>query len=124
MVYARMLADKITRHCSTCYLVNTGWCGGPYGVGHRIDLAATRAMITAILTGRLTDAPTTQDPVFGLHIPREVPGVSTELLTPRKTWSDGAAYDANAKELAERFAKNFDRFPDATPDVKSAGPRT
>ncbi|HKQ47083.1 MAG TPA: phosphoenolpyruvate carboxykinase (ATP) [Phycisphaerae bacterium] len=124
MVYAKMLAEKITKHHSTCYLINTGWCGGPYGVGHRIDLAATRAMITAILTGKLTDAPTTQDPIFGLHIPKEVPGVSTELLTPRKTWSDGAAYDAKAKDLANLFVKNFARFPDATAEVKAAGPRT
>lgn len=123
MVYARMLADKITKYRSTCYLVNTGWCGGPYGVGHRMDLAATRAMITAILGGKLTNAPTSQDPIFGLHIPREVPGVAPELLIPNKTWSDAAAYEAKAKELAKRFADNFARFPDATADVKSAGPR-
>jgi phosphoenolpyruvate carboxykinase (ATP) len=123
MVYAKMLAEKINKHRSTCYLVNTGWCGGSYGVGHRIDLAATRAMITATLSGRLVDAPTMQDAIFGLHIPREVPGVSSELLTPRKTWSDGAAYDAKAKELAGRFVKNFERFPDATAEVKSAGPK-
>ncbi len=124
MVYAKMLAEKITKHRSTCYLVNTGWCGGPFGVGHRIDLAATRAMITAVLSGKLTEAPTSEDPIFGLHIPKEVPGVSSELLTPRKTWSDPAAYDAKAKDLAKLFVNNFARFPDATPEVKSAAPRT
>jgi phosphoenolpyruvate carboxykinase (ATP) len=123
MVYANMLAEKITRHGSTCFFINTGWCGGPYGIGHRIDLAATRAMVSAALSGKLNDVPTTQDPLLGLHIPQHVPGVSDELLTPRKSWSNGAAYETKARELAHLFVKNFEKFTSAPPEVKSAGPR-
>jgi phosphoenolpyruvate carboxykinase (ATP) len=123
MVYAKLLAEKLTRHGATCYFINTGWCGGPYGVGKRIDLPATRAIITAALSGRLADVPTEQDPVFGLRVPASVPGVSPELLTPRKSWPDGAAYDRKLKELAALFVKNFRKFPTATTEVKAAGPR-
>lgn len=123
MVYAKLLAEKLSKHNATCYLINTGWQGGPYGVGKRIDLASTRAMITAALEGKLTDVETIQDPIFGLYIPTKVPNVDPALLIPKKSWKDAAAYDAAAKDLAARFVKNFERFPDAPEDVKSAGPR-
>ena len=123
LVYANMLAEKISKHGSTCYLINTGWCGGPYGVGHRIDLAATRAMVTSALSGKLVDSATTTDPIFGLHIPSRVPGVADDLLIPKQSWSDGAAYDRKAKELAQLFVKNFEKFPQAPAEVKAAGPK-
>ena len=123
MVYAKLLAEKIRRHGSQCYFVNTGWCGGPYGVGKRFDLAATRAIVTAALNGELKDVQTEQDPIFGLHIPKRVSGVSPELLMPKQTWSDPAAYDAKAKELAALFVKNFEKFPNAPEKVRGAGPR-
>lgn len=123
MVYANMLAQKISKHGSTCYFVNTGWSAGPYGVGHRMDLAATRAMVTAALSGKLAEVPTTQDPVFGLHIPTHVPGVADELLIPKKSWNNPANYDAKAKELAALFTKNFEKFSEVPAEVKSAGPK-
>ena len=123
MVYANMLAEKITKHGSTCFFINTGWCGGPYGVGHRIDLAATRTMVSVALAGKLNDMPTTQDPLFGLHIPTHVPGVSDELLIPKKSWGSGAAYDTKARELAALFVKNFEKFNQVPAEVKNAGPR-
>jgi phosphoenolpyruvate carboxykinase (ATP) len=123
MVYAKMLAEKIAKHGSTCYLINTGWSGGGFGVGQRIALPATRAMVTAALRGDLESVSTITDPVFGLHIPQKVTGVSPELLVPRNRWPDPAAYDAKAKDLAQLFIKNFEKFPDATADVKAAGPK-
>lgn len=123
MVYAKLLASKIKKHGSTCYLINTGWNGGPFGVGKRIDLPSTRAMVTAAMKDELREIETTPDPIFGLHIPAKVAGVSPELLHPRKTWANSTDYDQNAKELAERFIKNFEKFTSATPEVKSAGPR-
>ncbi len=123
MVYAQLLAEKIARHGSTCYFINTGWHKGPFGAGQRIDLRATRAMVAAALSGALKDAPTVVDPVFGLHIPKAVPGVDASLLQPRATWSDGAAYDQKAKHLAGLFHKNFQKFSTATPEVTAAGPR-
>jgi len=123
MVYAKLLAEKITKHNATCYLINTGWQGGPFGVGKRIDLVSTRAMVTAAIEGKLTDVETIQDPIFNLHIPTKVPGVDPNILIPKKSWKDPAAYDAKARDLAARFVKNFDRFPDAPEDVKAAGPK-
>lgn len=123
MVYAKMLAEKIAKHGSTCYLINTGWSGGGYGVGQRIALPATRAMVSAALRGDLENVSTTTDPVFGLHIPAKVTGVDPELLVPRNRWPDQAAYDEKAKDLAQLFIKNFEKFPDATADVKAAGPK-
>ena len=106
--YAGMLGERLLKHGATCYLVNTGWSGGPYGVGRRMKLGLTRAMISAALSGALKDAPTTQDPFFGLHIPNACPGISdASILQPRTTWADKAAYDAQAQDLARRFADNF-----------------
>ncbi len=123
--YATMLGEKLKKHGAQCWLVNTGWTGGPYGTGSRMKLAYTRAMIDAMLSGRLDDAETRVDPVFGLHIPRHVPGVPDTVLDPRGTWSDGAAYDAQAAKLARMFVDNFAKFEaDAGASVRAAGPRT
>jgi phosphoenolpyruvate carboxykinase (ATP) len=121
--YAHMLGDLLKQHGSNVWLVNTGWSGGAYGVGKRMKLAHTRAMVTAALSGKLDNAATTVDPVFGLSIPDEVPGVPSEVLSPRNTWSDGAAYDAQAKNLAEMFRKNFEKFGDVSPAIRDAGPK-
>ena len=120
--YATLLAEKIAKHGSACWLVNTGWTGGSYGVGRRIDLPVTRAIIRAALSGQLAGVPMQKDPVFGFQVPASCPGVSGALLTPRKSWKDPAAFDARAKELAALFAKNFAQFSDVSADVRAAGP--
>jgi phosphoenolpyruvate carboxykinase (ATP) len=122
-VYATMLGERIERHNVHCWLVNTGWTCGPYGIGHRMDLKSTRAMIRAALAGRLDDVATRQDPVFRLEVPQHVPGVSDGVLDPRKTWTDAAAYDAQARKLTALFQKNFEQFASAvSPEVRTAGP--
>ncbi len=122
-VYAKMLGERIARHHVQCWLVNTGWTGGPYGVGHRMDLKHTRAMIRAALGGQLDNVATRREPVFGLQVPQHVPGVPDDVLDPRKTWKDPAAYDAQAQKLTALFRKNFEQFADAvTPVVRNAGP--
>lgn len=109
-VYARLLGEKLRRHRVKCYLVNTGWIGGPYGIGHRIDLSATRAMVDAVLEGKLDSVETMTDPVFGIGVPRHCPGVPDVLLRPRAAWKDRQAYDRAAHDLRQRFARNFDGF--------------
>ncbi|MDQ2799372.1 MAG: phosphoenolpyruvate carboxykinase (ATP), partial [Armatimonadota bacterium] len=121
--YAEMLGRRLDAHNATCYLVNTGWSGGPYGIGQRINLDQTRAMVHAALRGDLQDAPTVTDPVFGLHIPQRVPGVPDNILQPRATWTDAEAYDAAAQALAARFRANFERFPQVSETIKVAGPQ-
>jgi phosphoenolpyruvate carboxykinase (ATP) len=122
-VYADLLGQKIRRHDTDCWLVNTGMTGGPYGVGHRIELDYTRAMVDAILDGTLADVPRTRDPVFGLSIPDRVPGVPDSVLTPRQTWDDPQAYDRHARELANDFAENFETYVEQVSDeVRAAGP--
>jgi phosphoenolpyruvate carboxykinase (ATP) len=123
MVYAQMLGEKIDRHQSKVYLVNTGWTGGPYGIGKRMNLTFTRAMITAALNGTMEQANYSNDPVFGLQIPDSVEGVPVEVLNPGLTWQDKASYDAAAKELAQRFIANFSKFSDAGASVVMAGPQ-
>lgn len=124
-VYARMLGEKISKHNVNVWLVNTGWTGGPHGTGSRIKLSYTRAMITALLSGKLLKADFQRDPVFGVSVPTAVEGVPTELLTPRNTWADGAAYDAQAKKLAGMFQENFKKYESGVDEaVKQAGPRT
>jgi ATP-dependent phosphoenolpyruvate carboxykinase len=123
-VYARMLGERIARHGVACWLVNTGWTGGPHGEGHRMQLTHTRAMVRAALDGGLAAAPTREDPVFGLAVPTAVPDVPAGVLDPRSTWADGARFDAQAKKLAEMFRENFRRFADGVSDaVRRAGPR-
>ncbi len=106
-VYAELLVEKMAKHGVNCWLVNTGMTGGPYGVGHRVAMPVTRGLVAAALDGRLAEIPTHPDPIFQLGIPESCPGVPTDLLQPRATWSDPAAYDRKAKELAERFEKNY-----------------
>jgi phosphoenolpyruvate carboxykinase (ATP) len=117
-----MLAAKVQKHNADVWLLNTGWTGGPYGVGSRFKLAYTRAMVSAILSGSLRNSTFSPDPIFGLPIPKEVPGVPTEVLNPRNSWKDGAAYDAQAKKLASLFRENDAKFemPEA---VRKAGPQ-
>lgn len=122
-VYARMLGEKIERHNTRVYLVNTGWTGGPYGVGKRMNLAYTRAMVTAAITGALEEASFTPHPVFGVLVPDRCPGVPSEVLDPRNTWTDKDAYDRHARELARRFAENFTKFTDVDDAIRAAGPR-
>jgi phosphoenolpyruvate carboxykinase (ATP) len=123
-VYAEMLGEKLREHGSRVWLVNTGWTGGGYGVGSRMKLRYTRAMVRAALAGALDTAPTESDPVFGLAVPTAVPNVPPEVLSPRTTWSNGAAYDAAAAKLAGMFRENFKRFADQVTDaVLAAGPR-
>ena len=122
-VYARLLGGQIAAHGVKVWLVNTGWTGGPYGVGQRIKISYTRAMITAALSGALDEVSYDTDPVFNVEIPMEVPGVPTEALHPKATWKDGSAYDLQAQRLAEMFAENFKTFAtQATEAVRSAGP--
>ena len=123
-VYADMLGELLQRHHETqVYLVNTGWQGGAYGVGHRISIAHTRAMVSAALNGDLERATFTPHPIFKVLVPDAVPGVPSELLDPKQTWDDPSAYDLQAWELARRFAQNFRQFEAlARPDIAAAGP--
>jgi phosphoenolpyruvate carboxykinase (ATP) len=122
--YARMLGEKLRRHGAVVWLVNTGWTGGPYGVGSRMRLQYTRAMVRAALAGELDEAPTVTDDVFGLAIPRAVPHVPAEILQPRNTWSDKDAYDAQAKKLAGMFRENFAKYEAGVDEeIKAAGPK-
>ena len=121
--YAEMLGQLLDEHGSRVWLVNTGWTGGPYGAGHRMKLAHTRTMVRAVLAGQLDAAQYATDAHFGLSVPKSIPGVPAELMTPRATWKDGAAYDAQAKKLAGMFAKNFEKFGTHVSDaIRSAGP--
>jgi phosphoenolpyruvate carboxykinase (ATP) len=121
-VYARMLGEKLDRHGSVVWLVNTGWTGGPFGEGERMPIVATRALLHAALAGRLDGEEYRVDPVFGFEVPAHVPGVESRLLDPRSTWRDPEAYDRKAAELARMFRDNFARF-DADEAVTAAGPR-
>jgi phosphoenolpyruvate carboxykinase (ATP) len=123
MRYAELLGQKLARHEATCWLVNTGWSGGPYGVGKRMRIDVSRAVVSAILSGVLQGAQFTPDPVFRVEIPTACPGVPSELLSPRGTWPDLAAYDAKAREVADLFRRNFEQYAAAcTPEVRGAGP--
>jgi phosphoenolpyruvate carboxykinase (ATP) len=119
MAYAQLLGDRIARYGSDVWLVNTGWTGGPYGVGRRMSIAHTRAIITAALDGSLAQVETRPDPIFGFQVPMACPGVPPEVLNPRHTWTDKHAYDTTAHNLVERFRANFARFADqVTPEVR------
>ncbi|HEY3580247.1 MAG TPA: phosphoenolpyruvate carboxykinase [Pyrinomonadaceae bacterium] len=109
-VYAKLLGKQMERHQSTCWLVNTGWSGGPYGVGQRMKISYTRAMIRAILNGSLAQTETTPDPIFGVGIPVSCPDVPSDVLQPRNTWPDEEAYDRQARDLARRFNENFKKY--------------
>jgi phosphoenolpyruvate carboxykinase (ATP) len=120
--YADMLGKLIDQHGSTVWLVNTGWSGGPYGVGKRMKLPYTRAMVRSVLSGELRNAETEIDPIFGLAIPKACNDVPNEVLNPRNTWSDKAAYDTQAHKLADMFRKNFEKFGNVDPAIRDAGP--
>jgi phosphoenolpyruvate carboxykinase (ATP) len=120
-VYAEMLGKKIDEHNSQVFLVNTGWTGGEYGVGSRMKLAYTRAMVQAALEGELVNVETVTDPIFGLEIPLHVAGVPDEVLQPNKTWADQAAYELKAKELATKFRENFKKFTNVPVDIVGKG---
>lgn len=121
--YAELLAEKIRQHGSNVWLINTGWSGGPYGVGSRFKLKYTRAIIDAIHDGSLVRQETVKDPIFGVAIPIACEGVPSELLDPRKTWSDGAEFDKTAQKLAALFHQNFKKFEDGTSqEIRNAGP--
>ena len=109
-VYADLLGKKMAQHNAACWLVNTGWSGGPYGVGQRMKISYTRAMIRAILKGELAKIVTSPDPIFGVNIPVSCPGVPGEVLQPRNTWGDRDAYDRQAADLAKRFNQNFKKY--------------
>ena len=124
IVYAELLGKKLEEHNTNVYLINTGWTGGPYGVGKRMKLSYTRAMVTAAIEGQLVDVPYELDPIFNVYIPTECPNVASELLKPRNVWQDKAAYDAKAHELAALFNKNFKKFGDSVPaNISEAGPK-
>jgi phosphoenolpyruvate carboxykinase (ATP) len=123
-VYAHMLGDKLDHHPHvSVWLVNTGWTGGPYGEGHRMPIAATRALLQEALSGALDGVEYRVDEVFSVEVPIEVHGVDSRLLDPRTTWADPEAYDVKARALAQMFRDNFARFEDVAPGVSAAGPR-
>jgi len=122
-VYAELLGEKINRHNAKVFLVNTGWTGGGYGTGQRMKLKYTRQMVSAALNGQLDHAEYEIEPFFGLAIPKAVEGVPSEILNPKNTWTDPAAYDQAAKELARRFVENFEKFADVSEEIKQAGPK-
>jgi len=121
--YAEMLGERLDKHEANCWLINTGWSGGPFGVGERMNIAHTRAMVEAALSGALNDVAFAPDPLFGMSVPQSCPEVPDNVLTPRKTWSDASAYDAKARELAELFSKNFEKFGDVSADIADAAPK-
>jgi phosphoenolpyruvate carboxykinase (ATP) len=122
-VYAKMLGEKLKRHGARVWLLNTGWTGGPYGVGQRIKLGFTRRMVTAAMTGELDHVETWTDPIFGLAVPKRIEGVPDKLLHPRETWQSPADYDAQASKLADMFADNFKKYESEVGEaVKAAGP--
>jgi phosphoenolpyruvate carboxykinase (ATP) len=124
MKYAGLLAEKMQRHKSNVWLVNTGWSGGAHGTGKRMKLSLTRAVIDAIHSGQLAAVRTNPDPVFGVGAVAECPGVAREVLTPRDSWADKAAYETTARKLAGLFRENFRKYEDkVAKDVKEAGPR-
>jgi phosphoenolpyruvate carboxykinase (ATP) len=121
--YAQMLGERLRHHSSKIWLVNTGWSGGPYGSGRRIKLSYTRAIVHAVLAGKLDNVSTAIDPIFGLAMPTEVEGVPANVLNPRTAWTDAAAYDAQAKKLASMFRENFEKFGSVDIATKNVGPK-
>ncbi|HHW89937.1 MAG TPA: phosphoenolpyruvate carboxykinase (ATP) [Clostridiales bacterium] len=122
-LYADLLGQKIEKHGSDVFLINTGWSGGAYGVGSRMSLKVTRSIVTATLNGDLSNAEYEQEPYFGLYIPKSCPGVDAKLLNPINTWEDKDAYIKTAKKLAYDFVKNFEQYADIDPKIKNAGPK-
>ena len=121
-VYANMLGDKLRRHAASCWLINTGWAGGPYGMGKRMKLAYTRAMLSAALAGELNNVPVTPHPVFRVEVPQSCPNVPSEMLDARGLWADKSAYDRAAKDLSGRFHRNFQNFAAVEQEIQEAAP--
>ena len=122
-VYAEMLGEKISKHNTSVYLINTGWSGGPYGVGERIKIEYSRAMVTAALTGSLDIVKFSHNDIFNLDVPIECPNVPSEVLEPRNMWIDKDAYDLSAKKLAQMFVDNFKKFENISNEIRLAGPK-
>jgi phosphoenolpyruvate carboxykinase (ATP) len=121
--YADLLALRMREHRCRCYLINTGWVGGPYGTAPRIPLHYNRVAIREILSGRLNPVPAAVDPIFGFSVPRHCGDIPPEMLRLRETWKNPDAFDVKARELAGRFARNFEQYAAAAPDIASAGPK-
>jgi phosphoenolpyruvate carboxykinase (ATP) len=122
--YADLLKRKIERYGAICWLVNTGWIGGPYGVGKRISIQYTRALLNAVLNGRLLGVEYHPDPVFGFQVPKTCEGVPPDILDPAGSWNNRQVYMQKYRQLASRFIDNFKKFESqSAPDVKAAGPR-
>lgn len=123
-VYAKFLGERLEKHKVNCWLVNSGWSGGPYGEGNRMKIGITRALLDAVFSGALTKVDYRPDPFFNVLVPVECPGVSKDVLAPRMTWRDGNAYDAKARELAKRFCDNFKMFSEGVDrHIIEAGPK-
>jgi phosphoenolpyruvate carboxykinase (ATP) len=121
--YAELLEKKMRENNADCWLINTGLCGGPYGIGKRMSIKHTRALLNAALDGELAKVKFVQDPVFGFSIPLECPGVPAEVLNPRDAWADKNAYDAKRRELAGLFTENFKKFGVTNPAICEAAPK-
>ncbi|HEY5676666.1 MAG TPA: phosphoenolpyruvate carboxykinase (ATP), partial [Myxococcales bacterium] len=123
-VYSKLLTRNIAENGTRVWLMNTGFTGGPYGVGKRMSIQHTRTLLSAALDGNLDSVKFVKDPIFGFEVPTDAPGVPASVLSPRDTWADKAAYDAKAKHLAALFVENFKQFADqASPEVLAAGPK-
>jgi phosphoenolpyruvate carboxykinase (ATP) len=120
--YASLLGEKLRKHQAACWLVNTGWAGGPYGVGARMKLPYTRAMLNAALSGELNGAEMEPHPIFKVSVPKTCPGVPPQFLDARGLWSDKAAYDRAARDLSARFNKNFEKFTGVAREIAEAAP--
>jgi phosphoenolpyruvate carboxykinase (ATP) len=122
-IYAGLLGNKISKHQAKVWLINTGWTGGAYGIGQRIHLPYTRAMVRAALTNTLDQVEYRQDPLFGFAVPLNVPGVPSNILDPRQTWSDSQAYDEQARKLVAKFQDNFKEYAgQVSSEVRQSGP--
>jgi phosphoenolpyruvate carboxykinase (ATP) len=123
-IYADLLKKKITRYGVNCWLLNTGWVGGPYGIGKRISIKYTRAMLTAALSGALSDVTYTEDPIFGFEVPKHCPGVPDDVLNPAIAWPSESEYKIKYRDLASRFIDNFRKFEDQTDlTIRNSGPK-
>ena len=120
--YASLLGENLRRHQAACWFINSGWAGGPYGVGDRMKLKYTRAMVNAAISGGLKNVPTTLHPVFGVEVPQSCPGVPSQFLDARGMWADKSAYDKAARDLARRFTKNFEKFTGVGREIAAAAP--
>ena len=122
-VYAQMLGDKIDKYDANVYLINTGWSGGKYGIGKRMSIKHTRAMVTAALTAELEKSEFELDKIFNVLVPKTCPGVPDEVLNPANTWKDKAEYEKTAHDLAARFVKNFGKYKNMPQHIIDAGPK-